>query len=117
PGGYVAAIRAGQLGLDVTLADGDAFGGVCLNYGCIPSKALLSAADVVHDAGHRESMGIYADPYVDWDELLEWQAGVVTRLTDGVKQLCANVGVELVDGHIRFDHEHRATVTITNGAE
>lgn len=117
PGGYAAAIRAGQLGLDVTLADADAFGGVCLNYGCIPSKALLSAADIVHDAGHRESMGIYADPYIDWDELLEWQAGVVARLTDGVKQLCTNAGVELVDGRVRFVDEHRAAITTTDGAD
>nr|WP_247420613.1 dihydrolipoyl dehydrogenase [Halomarina salina] len=117
PGGYVAAIRAGQLGLDVTLVDADAFGGVCLNYGCIPSKALLSAADVVHDAGHRESMGIYADPYVDWDELLEWQAGVVARLTDGVKALCRGAGVDLVDGHARFVDEHSATVTTPDGTD
>ena len=54
PGGYVAAIRAGQQGLDVTLVEADAYGGTCLNHGCIPSKALISAADVAHEAGHAE---------------------------------------------------------------
>jgi len=57
PGGYVAAIRAGQLGLDITLIEADGFGGTCLNYGCIPSKALISASDMVYDASHSEEMG------------------------------------------------------------
>lgn len=117
PGGYVAAIRAGQLGLDVKLADADAFGGTCLNYGCIPSKALLSAAEIAHNAGHRESMGIYADPYVDWNELLEWQSNVVSTLTDGVKHLCRGANVDLVDGHVQFTGENEAVIETTNGED
>lgn len=117
PGGYVAAIRAAQEGLDVTLVDGDAVGGTCLNYGCIPSKALLSAASIVYDAGHNESMGIYADPYVDWPELLEWQDGVVTQLTGGVEGLCRSAGVTLVDGYARFVDDHEAVVESPDGAE
>ena len=57
PGGYVAAIRAGQLGLDITLIEADGSGSTCLNYGCIPSKALISTSDMVYDASHSEEMG------------------------------------------------------------
>ena len=72
PGGYVAAIRAGQLGLDTTLVEADAVGGVCLNRGCIPSKALISATDVAYEAGHAEALGISADPTVDLGRMVEW---------------------------------------------
>ncbi|MFB6139355.1 MAG: dihydrolipoyl dehydrogenase [Halosimplex sp.] len=110
PGGYVAAIRAGQLDLDVTLVEKEAYGGVCLNHGCIPSKALISATDVAHDAGHAEEMGIYADPAVDLQGMVEWKDGVVDRLTGGVEQLCKAAGVNLVEGRAEFAGEHKARV-------
>ncbi|WP_418286458.1 dihydrolipoyl dehydrogenase [Halorubrum sp. DTA46] len=115
PGGYVSAIRAAQLGLSVTLVDADKPGGTCLNYGCIPSKALLSAASIVHEAGHHESMGIYADPYVDWDELLEWESGVVDQLTGGVEHLCDAAGVTLVTGRAQFVNDTEADVELPDG--
>ncbi|MFB6094836.1 MAG: FAD-dependent oxidoreductase, partial [Halodesulfurarchaeum sp.] len=110
PGGYVAAIRAGQLGLDVTLIEADAVGGTCLNYGCIPSKALITATDVAHRAGHAEEMGIYADPEVRVDELVDWKDGVVTQLTDGVEKLCKANGVNIVHGRAEFTDEHTLRV-------
>ncbi len=61
----MAAIRAGQLDLDVTLVEKEAYGGACLNHGCIPSKALITATDVAHEARHAEEMGIHADPAID----------------------------------------------------
>jgi len=102
PGGYVAAIRAGQLGLDVTLVEKDAYGGTCLNYGCIPSKAMITASDVAHEAGGAEEMGVYADPEVDVAEMVDWKDGVVDQLTGGVEKLCKANGVNLVEGRAEF---------------
>jgi len=115
PGGYTAAIRAGQLGLDVTLVEADAYGGTCLNHGCIPSKALISATDVAHDARHAEEMGIYADPAVDLQGMVEWKDGVVDQLTGGVEKLCKAAGVELVEGRAEFASEN--TVRVVHGGE
>jgi len=105
PGGYVAAIRAAQLGLDTTLIERDAYGGTCLNYGCIPSKAYVSAADLAHRAGDAEEMGIYADPAVDLQGLCGWKDGVVEQLTTGVERLCKGNGVSLVEGTASFVDE------------
>jgi dihydrolipoamide dehydrogenase len=110
PGGYVAAIRAGQQGLDVTLVEADAYGGTCLNHGCIPSKALISAADVAHEAGHAEEMGVHADPAVDLQGMVAWKDGVVDQLTGGVEKLCKAAGVELVEGRAEFADEDTARV-------
>ncbi|PSP32013.1 dihydrolipoyl dehydrogenase [Halobacteriales archaeon QH_10_67_22] len=110
PGGYVAAIRAGQLGMDVTLVEADAYGGTCLNHGCIPSKALVSAADVAHDARTAEHMGVHADPAVDVAGMVDWKDGVVDQLTGGVEKLCKAAGVELVSGRAEFAGEHTARV-------
>ncbi|WP_248895891.1 dihydrolipoyl dehydrogenase [Haloplanus halobius] len=110
PGGYVAAIRAAQRDLDVTLVERDAYGGVCLNSGCIPSKAYVTAADVAHDAATAESMGIYADPAVDLAGMCEWKDGVVDRLTGGVEKLCKANGVTLLAGTARFVDEETVRV-------
>ncbi|THE66116.1 dihydrolipoyl dehydrogenase [Salinadaptatus halalkaliphilus] len=117
PAGYVAAIRAGQHGLDVTLVEKDAHGGTCLNHGCIPSKALITAADVAHEAGHAEEMGIYADPTVAFDELVGWKDDVVDQLTDGVEQLCKANGVSIREGAAQFVDEHTAEITSSDGGE
>jgi len=115
PGGYVAAIRGAQLGLDTTLVERDAYGGTCLNHGCIPSKALISAADVAYDAGHAEDMGVYADPAVDMEGMSQWKDGVVTRLTRGVESLCEAAGVNLIEGTAEFVDEE--TVRVAHGGE
>ena len=110
PGGYVAAIRAGQLGLDVTLVEKEAYGGTCLNYGCIPSKALISATDVAHEAATAENRGVDADPDVDMERVVDWKDGVVDRLTGGVEQRCQTAGATLVEGRAEFVDESTATV-------
>ena len=110
PGGYVAAIRAAQRDLDVTLVEKDAYGGTCLNHGCIPSKAFITAADVAHDAGNADAMGIHADPTVDMAGLAAWKDGVVDRLTSGVEKLCKANGVSLVAGTATFEGEHTARI-------
>ena len=102
PGGYVAAIRASQLGREVTLVEKDAVGGVCLNHGCIPSKALVTGADLATTAGNAEELGIDADLTVDLGRMVEWKDGVVERLTGGVERLCRANGVEFVAGRAEF---------------
>ncbi|OAQ52891.1 hypothetical protein HTG_08675 [Natrinema mahii] len=111
PAGYVAAIRAGQLDLDVTLVEKDAYGGTCLNYGCIPSKALITATDVAHDAATAEEMGIHAEPEIDLGEMMAWKDGVVDQLTGGVEKLCKANGVTLLEGTARFAGENTARVS------
>jgi len=110
PGGYVAAIRAGQLDLDVTLVEKDAYGGTCLNHGCIPSKAMITAADVAHEAGNAEEMGVHADPAVDLAQMVDWKDGVVDQLTGGVEKLNKASGVNLMEGQAEFADENSVRV-------
>ncbi|MEF8800320.1 MAG: dihydrolipoyl dehydrogenase [Halolamina sp.] len=115
PGGYVAAIRAAQNGLDTTLVDREAYGGACLNHGCIPSKAFISATSVAHDAGNAEEMGIHADPVVDVAGMQNWKEGVVNQLTGGVEKLCKANGVNLMQGEATFADD--STARIAHGGE
>jgi dihydrolipoamide dehydrogenase len=110
PGGYVAAIRAAQLDLDVTLVEMDSYGGACLNRGCIPSKALISAADTAHKAGDAEEMGVYADPAVDLQGMISWKDKLVTKLTGGVESLTGRAGANLIEGRAEFAGPNRARV-------
>ena len=110
PGGYVAAIRAAQLGADVTLVERDAYGGTCLNDGCIPSKALISATDVGHRAREAERMGVYANPAMDLEAMVGWKDRIVRRLTKGVETLCENAGVSLMEGRAEFTGADTARV-------
>ena len=117
PGGYTAAIRAGQLDLDVTLVEKDAIGGVCLNRGCIPSKALLSSSGLAHEAGHAEEMGITADPEVDAAQMIDWKDGIVTQLTDGVGKLCDAVDVHRIEGRAEFADATKARIVHQGAGE
>src|SRR6056297_3284710 len=110
PGGYVAAIRAAQHDLDVTLVEKNAFGGTCLNTGCIPSKAYITATDIAHEASSAELMGISANPEVDLSAMNEWKNGVVDQLTGGVEKLCKANGATLVEGTARFIDDHTVEV-------
>ena len=115
PGGYVAAIRAAQRGLDVTLVEKDAVGGTCLNTGCIPSKAYITATDIAHEASNAEAMGVSANPEVDLAQMCEWKDGVVDQLTGGVGKLCKANGVELVEGAASFVDEHTVEIADDQG--
>src|SRR5436190_290057 len=107
PGGYVCAIRAGQLGLDVVLVEhggpDGGLGGTCLNVGCIPSKAIIHAADAFHRAvEHAKSapFGISVErPSVDFGRTIDWKDGIVGRLTSGVAALLKRHRVKIVQGH------------------
>ncbi|MGG1480660.1 dihydrolipoyl dehydrogenase [Bacillus smithii] len=103
PGGYVAAIRAAQLGQKVTIVEKEHVGGVCLNVGCIPSKALISASHRYHDALHSDSLGIKAENVtVDFSKVQSWKGSVVKKLTGGVSTLLKANKVEIVKGEAYF---------------
>ena len=104
PGGYTAAFRAADLGLEVTLVErGPTLGGVCLNVGCIPSKALLHAARVIEDAAEMGAHGItFAKPQIDAAKLRDWKNKVVRQLTGGLDTLAKQRKVRVVRGTARF---------------
>lgn len=103
PGGYVAAIRAAQSGQKVTIVDKGALGGVCLNVGCIPSKALIQAGHRYEEAHGSDEMGIKSENVtVDFSKVQEWKNGVVTKLTTGVESLLKGNKVDIVSGEVYF---------------
>jgi dihydrolipoamide dehydrogenase len=104
PGGYTAAFRAADLGLSVALIDrGETLGGVCLNVGCIPSKALLHIAKVLTEAHELGEAGIaFGEPSVDVDKVREWKNSVVGRLTGGLESLAKQRKVQVVRGVGQF---------------
>jgi dihydrolipoamide dehydrogenase len=103
PGGYVAAIRLGQLGKKTALIDKGPLGGVCLNWGCIPSKALIAAANLVEEMKNATDRGIFTEGVrVDLDKLREFKNGVVKKLVGGVGLLEKGNGVEVLKGTATF---------------
>jgi dihydrolipoamide dehydrogenase len=118
PGGYTAAFRAADLGLQTVLVERwNTLGGVCLNVGCIPSKALLHAAKVLDEAEDMGAHGIrFAKPEVDIDALRSWKDGVVKRLTGGLSGLAKQRKVQVVSGVGRFLDPHHVQVTAEDGS-
>lgn len=103
PGGYHAAIRAAQLGKRVLAVEAEYVGGVCLNVGCIPTKALLHAAEELEGVKHGASFGLEVkDAKIDLKKLGSWRDGIVKRLTGGVSQLFKGNKVELKTGFAKF---------------
>ena len=117
PGGYVAAIRLGQMGKDVILIErAPRLGGICLNEGCIPSKALIHAADLVHEVEHASNIGIsVTEISVDMEKLCGWKNSIVERLTGGVAFLCGKAGVEILRGEAHFLSDRRLAVESDEG--
>ena len=109
PGGYTAAFRAADLGLDVILVEKDPYlGGVCLNVGCIPSKALLHAAKVIDDAAAMADHGVvFGQPKIEAARLVDWKNKVVGRLTGGLGQLAKQRKVRVVTAYARFESANR----------
>jgi len=105
------------LDLDVTLVEKDAYGGTCLNYGCIPSKALITATDVAHDGSrHRRGDGDPRRPAIDLAGMMDWKDGVVDQLTSGVEKLCKANQVNLLEGTARFADENTVRVSHAGGS-
>jgi dihydrolipoamide dehydrogenase len=116
PGGYVAAIRAAQLGLEVTLVEKELIGGVCLNWGCIPSKAFIYVADLKHRIEHADKIGlIVADIKVDLPKFVKWKDDVVAKLRKGVESLLSQHKVQVVTGTARLTGDRSFTVESPDG--
>ena len=121
PGGYVAGIRAGQLGLSVTVVDGQPMGGTCLNVGCIPSKAVIHAADEYAAARaktDKPEMGIsVAGVSVDLTATMAWKDEIVGKLNDGVAGLLKRAGANVIAGRAELIDGKTARVTTNDGEE
>ena len=120
PGGYVAAIRAGQLGLDTVLVEGVRLGGTCLVRGCIPSKALIHAAgqfETMADAvgGNRFGVSLSAPPSLDFAETIRWKDGIVAKLSNGVGALLKRAKVNVVSGWATFSDAKTCEVATAEG--
>lgn len=103
PGGYVAAIRASQLGKKVAIVEKEYIGGVCLNVGCIPSKALITAGHKIHDLNDYENFGIEVGPgKVNFEKVQAYKQSAVEQLTSGVKTLLEGNNVEIIEGTASF---------------
>jgi len=102
PGGYHAAIRAAQLGLKVAVVERGPIGGVCLNVGCIPTKALLHVAAALREGKHADDFGVsFGEPTIDLGRIEGWKTGIVDKLSGGVKQLLKGNGVTTLQGTAR----------------
>ena len=118
PGGYVAAIRAAQLGQKVTIVEKEHVGGVCLNVGCIPSKALISTSHRYETAKHSDKYGIKAENVtVDFTKVQEFKAGVVKKLTGGVEGLLKGNKVDIVRGEAYFVDSNSLRVMSENASQ
>jgi dihydrolipoamide dehydrogenase len=118
PGGYTAAFRAADLGLEVTLIEKyDTLGGVCLNVGCIPSKALLHSASVISEAREMEKHGItFGKPKIDIDKLRGFKESVINKLTGGLSSMAKQRKVNTVQGYAKFTSANTLSIEGENGS-
>ena len=118
PGGYTAAIRAAQLGFNVGLVERAELGGVCLNWGCIPTKSLLHAADVYREIGTAAELGIeVSPPKINLTKMIERSRQVATRLSKGVQHLMRKNAVTVIKGEARFVDKNRVCVELEDSAD
>ena len=117
PGGYAAAFLAADLGMNVTLIDKEKNpGGVCLYRGCIPSKALLHAAEIISTADEAVSFGLdFGKPSIDLDKLRSWKNDVVLKLTSGLGQLTKQRKIDYVQGTAKFMSNDKIEVLCSDG--
>ncbi|WP_054948893.1 dihydrolipoyl dehydrogenase [Numidum massiliense] len=118
PGGYVAAIRAAQLGRDVTLVEKSDLGGVCLNRGCIPSKAIITAAELYEKMQNAGDLGLMADNVsVDYAKTQAWKDKVVSQLTKGVGSLLKGNKVTVIKGEAYFSGENQVRIATEDDSQ
>ncbi|MEX0615778.1 MAG: FAD-dependent oxidoreductase, partial [Methylophaga sp.] len=117
PGGYTAAFRAADLGKQVIMVERhERIGGVCLNVGCIPSKALLHTAQIINETSHMSDSGVtFGAPKIDLKQLAGWKDGVVDKLTGGLKGLAKKRKVEIVQGEGEFSSANSLLVKTADG--
>jgi dihydrolipoamide dehydrogenase len=117
PGGYVAAIRAAQLGLKTAIVERDQIGGICLNWGCIPTKALLRSAEVYHLMTHAEAYGLSCEkPGFDIDKIAKRSRQVAKQLSGGVKGLMKKNKITVLEGEARLEKGKDAPLVIVRDA-
>lgn len=120
PGGYVAAIRSAQLGFKTAVIEREYMGGVCLNVGCIPSKAMITATHLLHKAQHNfQEMGLNIKGGIDVDmkQLVKWKQSVSDKMAGGVKQLLKGNGVTILMGEAEFKNSKELSVKSSTGTE
>ncbi len=118
PGGYVAAIRLGQLGKETVLVEKENLGGVCLNIGCIPSKALIRVAKLKNRVEAAKQIGLeVGDVGVDMAKVQAWKESVVSRLVSGVEYLCKSNHVRIIKGEAKFNGPNTIEVKSASGTE
>lgn len=120
PGGYVAAIRAAQLGFKTAIVEREFLGGVCLNVGCIPSKAMITATHLLHKAQHNfKEMGLNIKGGIDVDmkQLVKWKQSVCDKMSGGVNQLLKGNTVTILRGEAEFKNSKEITLKSTSGTE
>jgi dihydrolipoamide dehydrogenase len=118
PGGYVAAIRAAQLGLKTAIVERERLGGICLNWGCIPTKALLRSAEVFHHMKHAKDFGLSADNITaDLDAVVKRSRGVADQLNKGIAGLMKKNKIDVVMGSGKLVAPGKLSVTGEDGKE
>ena len=118
PGGYVAAIRAAQLGQEVVLIEKDLLGGICLNWGCIPSKAMIEVSGLKKHLEKAAEMGlIVKDVAIDLTQLHKWKNGIVEKLRNGVGTLLSKNGVDVITGTASFTEPGKILVAAEHGIQ
>jgi len=119
PGGYTAAFRAADLGVEVILIERyPNIGGVCLNVGCIPSKALLHTAEVINEAAEADHLGVsFGKPNIDIDKVRDYKAGIVKKLTGGLKALAKQRKVQIIQGYGKFTSANTLEVEADDGTK
>ncbi|MCK5834753.1 MAG: dihydrolipoyl dehydrogenase [Lentisphaeria bacterium] len=119
PGGYTAAFRAADLGKRVVLVEKQPrLGGVCLNVGCIPSKALLHVAEVINEAKGADHLGLtFSEPTIDLEKIIDYKNSVITKLTDGLAGLAKQRQVEIISGEASFSSSNTLSVATADGEQ
>ena len=118
PGGYVTAIRASQLGMKVAIVEREALGGICLNWGCIPTKALLKSANVFEYIEHAEDYGIQVNkPKVDFGGMVSRSRGVANGMSKGVQFLMKKNKIDVIMGDGKLMPGRKVEVTDDKGAK
>ena len=112
PGGYTAAFRAADLGMNVTLVErSPTLGGVCLNEGCIPSKALLHAANVIEQTSAMKDHGIkFSNPKIEMKKLMTWKQGIISKLNSGLVDLSKKRNVKIIKGNAQFQSDNSVVI-------
>ena len=119
PGGYACAFRAADLGISVTLIEKDTnLGGVCLNRGCIPSKALLHISDVLNEAREASKIGLYFDaPKISIDKINNWKDNLVKNLSSGIEGLAKRRNIKIINGIAKFESANEISISKNDGSE